>query len=581
MTATTQTHETIEQLTSIERLTFKKLLDSPLGEKFESISQKINSQNPRQLLYHFDIQSTEIPVCKCGTVLSWHADKREYRKYCSKKCTAHYSVKEKKQNNLKNLGVEWHTQTKEWQEKTKQTSLERYGAEHYSKTTAYKSAVKNTSREKYGVDHIMQLGIVKEKTKQAWQEKYGFDNPAKVESVKSKIESTNLKRYGESCVLKNSKIQDKIKTTNKKKYGVENPAQNSEIRKQISQTRRKNYYPENVLSRLENHKWLVEQNSQGKSVGEIAQDLEVSPSNLAKLFHKHDLEIQRHQHSFEENILFNLFSADYNIVRNSRSIINPQEIDLYFEEFLLGIEVNGIYFHSEKFNKTQTYHLDKTIKATEAGINLLHFWDFEVRQKTSIVANIIKSKLHTLENSIHGRKTQVVSIDKHAKKQFLNQNHLQGNCSSSVDLGLIYNNKIVAVACFSHNRFSKNTEYELIRLCSLENHSVKGGASKLVKHFARQYMKPGEKLVSYADRRYSQGKVYESAGFEFKHHSPPGFFYVDKQGNYAGSRHAWQKHLLENKLENFDKDLSAEINMQINGYHKVWDCGQSVYIFEN
>ena len=75
MTATTQTHEIIEQLTNVERLTFKKLLDSPLREKFESISQKINSQNPKQLLYHWKIQSTEIPVCKCGTVLSWHADK--------------------------------------------------------------------------------------------------------------------------------------------------------------------------------------------------------------------------------------------------------------------------------------------------------------------------------------------------------------------------------------------------------------------------------------------------------------------------------------------------------------------------
>lgn len=574
-------HDDVEQLERDKRLTFKKLLDSSLGEEFKSISVRIGSTNPRQIMHHWKVNSCEIPKCRCGNPLLWHVDKRAYRKYCSKKCTAYYSTQDKKQKNLETLGVEWHTQTQEWKQKTRETSLSRYGANHYSKTKEYKSAVKNTSREKYGVDHIMHLNSAKEKAKRTWQEKYGSDNPAKVHYIQHKIKSTNQKKYGESCVLKNTEIQNKIKNTNKKKYGFENAAKNHEIRKKITQTRRENYYPKPILEKLNDQEWLRKQNSQGKTVAEIAQDLEVSPSNLAKLFHKHDLEIQRHQHSFEENILFDIFSKTYTIDRNSRSVLHPQEIDLYFKNYALGVEVNGIYFHSEKFNKTETYHLGKTARATEKGIDLLHFWDFEVRQKTSIVANIIKSKLHCLENSVHGRKTKVVSIDKQSKKQFLSKNHLQGNCASSIDLGLIYRDKIVSVACFSRNRFSKKTKYELVRLCSLKNYSVRGGASKLIKHFAKHYMQAGEQLVSYADRRYSKGNVYQSAGFEFKHYSPPGFFYVDKQGNYAGSRHAWQRHLLENKLENFDKTLSAEKNMQLNHYHRVWDCGQSVWVFEN
>jgi hypothetical protein len=64
---------------------------------------------------------------------------------------------------------------------------------------------------------------------------------------------------------------------------------------------------------------------------------------------------------------------------------------------------------------------------------------------------------------------------------------------------------------FSKPRFNRNYEYELVRFASKLGCQVIGGASKLLKYFERNYNP--KSLISYADRRYSNGKLYYSLGF--------------------------------------------------------------------
>ena len=47
----------------------------------------------------------------------------------------------------------------------------------------------------------------------------------------------------------------------------------------------------------------------------------------------------------------------------------------------------------------------------------------------------------------------------------------------------------------------------------------------------------------------------------------------------AGTRYQFQKHTLQTKLENFNKDLTETENMKLNGYFRAWDCGQLVFTF--
>lgn len=71
-----------------------------------------------------------------------------------------------------------------------------------------------------------------------------------------------------------------------------------------------------------------------------------------------------------------------------RSAIKPYELDLYSEKYSLAIEVNGIYWHSDKF-KDRNYHLIKTLKCEKRGISLLQFWETELENNFDWCCSII------------------------------------------------------------------------------------------------------------------------------------------------------------------------------------------------
>ena len=127
---------------------------------------------------------------------------------------------------------------------------------------------------------------------------------------------------------------------------------------------------------------------------------------------------------------------------------------------------------------------------------------------------------------------------------------------------------------FGKSRFSKNAEWELLRFCNKLGYHIPGGAGKLLKQFERAYSP--KSLISYADRRWSRGKLYEALGFKLDHLSPPNYWYWKNIENLQ-SRIKFQKHKLKNLLEKFDESKSEVENMKDNGYHRIYDCGNLVF----
>lgn len=87
-----------------------------------------------------------------------------------------------------------------------------------------------------------------------------------------------------------------------------------------------------------------------------------------------------------ENSLHEFLSpllADVNIVRNTRQLIAPYEVDFYIPDLCVAIELNGNYWHSDKFllaNHGMTsveYHTMKKQLCAEQGIDLLFVWEFD------------------------------------------------------------------------------------------------------------------------------------------------------------------------------------------------------------
>ena len=267
-----------------------------------------------------------------------------------------------------------------------------------------------------------------------------------------------------------------------------------------------------------------------------------------------------------------------NVLSNSQAIIKPLELDIYLPDDKLAIEYNGLYWHS--FNSVETenkdYHLIKTEKCKELGIQLFHIFENEWQDpvKHDIWKSIIKNKLGQ-SSRIYGRKTEIRSVSSSDKTEFLNRNHLQGTCVSSMNLGLYYGGELVSLMTFGKSRFNKNVDWELLRFCNKIGYSVIGGASKLLKAFR---LKKEGSIISYADKRRSNGNLYKQLGFEFSHDSPPNYFYWKKNG--LESRIKYQKHKLSKLLEVYDSGLTETENMYENGYRKIYDCGNQVWVLK-
>ena len=251
----------------------------------------------------------------------------------------------------------------------------------------------------------------------------------------------------------------------------------------------------------------------------------------------------------------------------------------YIPNKKLAIEYNGLYWHSELNNTNKNYHLNKTKLCENKDIRLIHIFEDEWNNKQQIVKNRLKYILKLIPYKIFARKCIIKEINSQLKDKFLNKYHIQGTDKSNIRLGAFYKNRLVAVMTFGKRRIAlgsknKNNFYELIRFCTISNFNIIGIAGKLLKYFKNKY-KP-KNIISYADRRWSQGNLYKQLGFKLDHISPPNYWYI--KNGIRIHRFNFRKNVLKDKLNIFDMELSEWENMKNNDYDRIWDCGNYVFI---
>lgn len=393
------------------------------------------------------------------------------------------------------------------------------------------------------------------------------------------------------CYHKSSLSLEKRKKTNLERYGVENPSHRKEVVAKIqshpntiknkeNQSKKNrdrgwdsilefentspNFTREEYLGGHKEYEWRCKQCS---SIFEAFRWM--NEPRCPKCFGKSgptDIEDMMIKFLKKEGIFF---------TKNDRKVIDNFELDFYLPYHNIAIELNGLYWHGHKF-KQPNYHLDKTNLCKEYGIELLHFFEDEMICKFNIIKSMILNKIGKTKNKIYTRNCEFkVITDVCLKDDFLNDYHLQGQDASSIRYGLYHDNELVSLMTFVKPRFNKNYDYEIGRFCTKLNTNVVGAGSKFIKEFKREFGE-GVKLLTYCDRRYSQGLGYESMGFTKISESRPSYFYF-KHRNMRYHRSSFQKHKLSNKLNKFDVNKTEYENMVDNGYDKIYDCGTMAY----
>lgn len=241
------------------------------------------------------------------------------------------------------------------------------------------------------------------------------------------------------------------------------------------------------------------------------------------------------------------------VITNNRNVIPPNEIDIFLPYYNLAIEYDGLYWHSTTV-VGEKYNFNKTKKCLEKGIKLIHIFEDEWELKTDIVKSILTHNLGKTKNKIYARVCKIRRIDEEDTIDFLNKNHLQGFYKSDFYYGLFFKNTLVSIMSFSQIKDNAINSFIIDRYCSKIDTNVIGGASKLLKHFIK--MHKTLQILTYVDRRWSEGDLYKRLGFERVKITEPTCFYFNRNERFT---------------------LSESHNKPINEDKKIFDSGSILF----
>jgi len=563
-------------------------------EKIEEYNKSYGNINWGQKLYNYVNNVPEQPKCKCGKPLKFYKFGRGYSIYCSLKCKGE---DEELKSRIKNTfimkyGVENPLQSLEIRKKREENFERKHGVKHQSQLSEVKEKRRKTNLMKYGVSTNLLCEDTIKKTNETIKGKYGVTHISQSPEIKKKKVDASLKKYGVEHVFQSQEFKRKNEKTTLKNYNVKHSSLSPEIRKkQIDSKKRKKLCEIATLLNIQLSDIIInDKDLTIKNYCDNHNNFNITQNLLHQRWYKYDKKIctkcypvQKQTSGSEIEIKMFIESLGFNQINNQKILDNGYEIDIYIPENKLGIEYDGIYWHSNLY-KRKSYHLDKTEECEKRGIKLLHVFENEWLFKKEIVKSIISSKLGICQHKIYARKCEIKEInDNKLIRDFLNNNHIQGFVGGSVKLGLFHDNELVSLMCFGKKRVAlghkKNDdkEYELLRFCNKINTHVIGGAGKLLNRFIKHY--EFKSITTFADRRYSQGDLYKQLGFKYIGKTKPNYWYFEKNNLKQYHRFNFRKNVLIS--DGFNAEKTEHEIMLERDYLCIYDCGNLKFEYIN
>ncbi|MGD9581224.1 MAG: MucR family transcriptional regulator [Vampirovibrionia bacterium] len=456
-------------------------------------------------------------------------------------------------------------------------------------------------KQKFNIDKIVAGDVVKTRKKsqlrtyedrgfslQSWNKGLNKDNSEKIREIGKKISdsvntskvrekkiSTSLAKYGTMFPNQSDMIKNKRTKTLLEKYGVDNYGKSEAYRQKFVKHKIKRLYKIKMLDLYDyTAGYNKYYNFQCEICGYKFQDRlnKQSVPFCTKCFNRFKNSKQ------EQEIADFILSCGVNITQNEKQFIKSMntnakfEIDIFIPEKRIGFEFNGTQWHSSQY-KDKMYHKYKTDECEKQGIQLIHIFSDSWIYSKDIIKSRIKAILNIPVNKIFARKCTVKNVNSKDEREFLDHNHLQGYTPSSYCYGLYYDDVLVSLMSFGAIRYGKkeNKKYELLRFANKIDTRVTGGASKLFKYFL--YSINPEKVISYADRCWSNGNMYKKLGFHHIKTTQSNYYYV--VNGVRKSRLNYQKHKLVQ--DGADSTLTEEDIMLSKGYFRIYDAGNLVF----
>lgn len=291
------------------------------------------------------------PVCKCCKYRVWSKQWNRFNKTCGDRdCYNHATPSSE--------AIAQRTR------KTRDTCLKKYGVLNGGGSKAAQEKIKQTMLQRHGVTSSLAHGPIRSKFESSNLQKYGHRNPTTYQGPLFK--QYMLERYGRVTIGGGKTLS-------------ESPARLERRLKEIE------HLSGMVLD--EPYTGMVGDKKKWRHVycGRVSiSDLDDGKIPYCRACFGKRSSVERAVHAA-------LSDAGVAFTRNDRKIISPFELDFVFTGTRFALEIDGVYWHQYGTRKLEP---SEKIKLAESkGITLLHLWDFQLREASGALLNLVISAL--------------------------------------------------------------------------------------------------------------------------------------------------------------------------------------------
>jgi hypothetical protein len=560
---------------SISKVTMRNKEIKEYVEQFMSVN---NLDQISEALFCI-INDIEPLKCDCGKTRSFNTFVKGYHRFCSRSC-------EYSKNHLSNT-IKHRWSNDEAKQKMRQnyikTMIETYGVENPMFSKQFVDKMKTTNLERYGAETPFQSEEIQQKIKQICLSKYGVEKPFQSSEIRDKGINTFKSNHSEcSDVMEIARAAayEKFNGNPFADEGVKAKCKQTMLEKTGRKHARQSHLSLYIVDILEDANKFSNEIF-GLSISEAGVKLGVDPTTIIRRAMSYKcikslVKTTRSKWEFKLKLfLLSLGLVEgVDFIRSDRKILNKKELDFYFPNLNKAIEVGSLFYHSElRAKRKPNYHYDKWKRCNQQNIELLQYWDCEMRESWDVIESKIKYMLGLLP-SIGARKiTKIVKIPLSIEQVFLDQNHIQG-CSRSrkASFGAYINDELVGVMSINIS----NKEMNIVRYATETSHVYVGLFSKMMKYVISQYQNV-DRVISFSDNRHGSGNLYEKNNFKIVHHVPHDFVFT-RNYHYIEHNSLYRKDKIKSK---FDIETSGKSRWEIMKelkYDRIWDAGKIKWV---
>lgn len=249
------------------------------------------------------------------------------------------------------------------------------------------------------------------------------------------------------------------------------------------------------------------------------------------------------------------------VEQHNRKILNGKEIDLYIPQLKIGIEYNGLYWHSTDNGKGCKYHENKIDECNSNGVGLITIFEDEWLNKRKVCEYKLRRILRNI-NSQNGCKEQCIFKEIKDKKiinDFIMHNTLLESVSFSFAIGAFYDTELISLLVLK----KYGDIFTIKCICSNIDFDEYNFEKEILDFFIENYT--FKELVYFANKNWLCNQFdnfYTQHGFVMNKSIPPKSMYYNRK------LAPYKRFSKEEYLNNEPNDIN---------WITVWDCGTIKY----